>query len=210
MELFQSIRQNTLGISIFAIVTAGLIAITQVSTKERIATNEREQEAKALHEIIPAKSIDNDLLHDTLLIPAPTLGYSQARIYQAHKAGQVSAVIIPVIAPDGYSGDISLIVGINAKGIIEGVRVLSHKETPGLGDKIDLKKSPWVLSFNGKSLKDDNDPAWAVKKEGGDFDQFTGATITPRAVINAVARAVRFFELNKSTLLIKTHPAEAS
>ena len=201
MELLTSLRKNTVGISIFAIVTAGLIAITQVSTKERIIENERAQQAKALYEIISRDSIDNDLLQDIVTIEAPELGYPLATIYQAKRNNQVKAVIVPVISPDGYSGDITLIVGINADNSVAGVRVLSHKETPGLGDKVDLRKSNWIMGFNQKSMTSSNDSNWAVRKDGGQFDQFTGATITPRAVVNAVAQALRFFKQNRDLLL---------
>ena len=210
MELLTSLRENTVGISIFAIVTAGLIAITQVSTKDQIIENERAQQAKALYEIISRDSIDNDLLQDVISIEAPELGYPLAKIYQAKRDNKVKAVIVPVISPDGYSGDISLIVGINADNSVAGVRVLSHKETPGLGDKIDLRKSDWIMSFNEKSMTSSNDSSWAVKKDGGQFDQFTGATITPRAVVNAVAQALRFFKQNRDLLLSPKPMKEAS
>lgn len=210
MELLTSLRENTVGISIFAIVTAGLIAITQVSTKDQIIENERAQQAKALYEIISRDSIDNDLLQDVISIEAPELGYPLAKIYQAKRDNKVKAVIVPVMSPDGYSGDISLIVGINADNSVAGVRVLSHKETPGLGDKIDLRKSDWIMSFNEKSMTSSNDSSWAVKKDGGQFDQFTGATITPRAVVNAVGQALRFFKQNRDLLLSPKPMKEAS
>jgi electron transport complex protein RnfG len=209
MELLTSLRQNTLGIAIFAIVTAGLIAITQVSTKDQIIENERAQQAKALYEIIPASSIDNDLLEDVITIQAPELGYPLANVYQAKRNNKVTAVLLPVISPDGYSGDVSLMVGINADSSVAGVRVLAHKETPGLGDKIDLRKSDWILGFNQKSMQGANDQNWAVKKDGGQFDQFTGATITPRAVVNAVGMALRFFKKNRTTLLDSQPAKEA-
>lgn len=209
MELLTSLRQNTLGISIFAIVTAGLIAITQVSTKQQIIDNEREQQAKALYEIIPQDRIDNDLLHNEINIEAPLLGYSHAKAYQAMLDDKVIAVILPVISPDGYSGDISMIVGINADASIAGVRVLAHKETPGLGDKIDLRKSDWILNFNQARMQGPNDANWAVSKDGGQFDQFTGATITPRAIVNAVGRAIQFFESNRAILLSPMPEKEA-
>lgn len=207
MELISSLRQNTLGIALFAIVTAGLIAITQVSTQTRISDNVRAQEAKALYEIVPAERVDQDLLAHTKEINASELGYASAKAYQAVNQGQVVAVILPVIAADGYSGDINLVVGINRDGSVSGVRVLAHKETPGLGDKIEIKKSPWILSFNNKAMTATNTATWAVKKDGGEFDQFTGATITPRAVVNAVARALTFFEQHKTQLLTLPEPS---
>lgn len=207
MELISSLRQNTLGIALFAIVTAGLIAATQVSTQTRIADNVRAQEAKALYEIVPAERVDEDLLTHTTAIDASELGYASAKAYQAVNQGQVVAVILPVIAADGYSGDINLVVGINRDGSVSGVRVLAHKETPGLGDKIEVKKSPWILSFNEKAMTATNTATWAVKKDGGEFDQFTGATITPRAVVNAVVRALAFFEQHKTQLLTLPEPS---
>ena len=210
MELLTSLRKNTVGISVFAIVTAGLIAVTQVSTKDKIIENERAQQAKSLYEIIPRDTIDNDLLQDVVSIEAPELGYPLAKVFQAKRDNNVIAVILPVISADGYSGDISLIVGINIDNSVAGVRVLSHKETPGLGDKIDLRKSDWVMSFNQKSMASSNDSNWAVKKDGGQFDQFTGATITPRAVVNAVGKALRFFNQNRVQLLSPKPTKEAS
>lgn len=207
MELISSLRKNTLGIALFAIVTAGLIAITQVSTQTRISDNVRAQEAKALYEIVPAERVDEDLLTHTKAINASELGYASAKAYQAVNQGQVVAVILPVIAADGYSGDINLVVGINRDGSVSGVRVLAHKETPGLGDKIEIKKSPWILSFNDKAMTATNTATWAVKKDGGEFDQFTGATITPRAVVNAVVRALKFFEQHKTQLLTLPEPS---
>ncbi len=201
MELITSLRENTLGISIFAVVTAGLIAITQVSTKETIQKNIRTQEARALYEIIPKDRIDTDLLRGEVVLEMPDLGYPTGKAYQALKEGLVTAVILPVIAPDGYSGDIKIIVGINADSSVAGVRVLAHKETPGLGDKIDLKKSDWILSFNNKQMDANNDPRWAIKKDGGEFEQFTGATITPRAVVNATSRAIRYFREHRVEVL---------
>jgi Na+-translocating ferredoxin:NAD+ oxidoreductase subunit G len=103
--------------------------------------------------------------------------------------GSLTAYIVETTAPDGYSGNIDLIVALTPDGTILGSRVLNHQETPGLGDKIEARRSPWILSFNGKTVTEDNAAKWAVRKDGGDFDQFTGATITPRAVVNAVRNA---------------------
>jgi electron transport complex protein RnfG len=111
------------------------------------------------------------------------------------------AAIIPAITQDGYSGAISMIIGINFDGTVAGVRVVEHRETPGLGDKIDLKKSDWILGFNGKSLLNPQQSDWKVKKEGGDFDQFTGATITPRAVVNQILKSLQYFENDRERLL---------
>ena len=133
------------------------------------------------------------MLDDTLTITAGTLGLRQDKqIYLAKQAGKTIAVIIPATASDGYSGDIDLIVGVNRDGSVAGVRVLSHKETPGLGDQVDLKKSDWILGFAGRSLENPEPSGWAVKKDKGVFDQFTGATITPRAVVGTTLGVLQY------------------
>lgn len=201
-EIFQAIRNNAVAIGIFAIVTAAVIAFTQLSTREKIAHNKAEFQARALYEIVP-REIDPDLLaHEIQLRAAPELGYPAGITgWQAINSGEVVTVLLPVIAPDGYSGNIELLVGVNADSSLAGVRVLSHKETPGLGDKIELAKSDWILVFTGAHMGVNRDEDWAVKKDGGNFDQFTGATITPRAVVNATARAIEFFRAHRAQLL---------
>lgn len=202
MQFFLAMRTSTVAICLFAVICAAVIAITQVSTKSTIENNEREFRARALYEIVPRTRIDNDLLTDTFDLQVSSLGHSQpVQGYRARKQEKVETVILPVVAPDGYSGNIYLIVGINADASVAGVRVLAHKETPGLGDKVETKKSDWVFSFNGKLKTASNDPQWAVQKDGGQFDQFTGATITPRAIVNAVGRAVDYFKNHRAELL---------
>lgn len=200
-EMFAALRRSTLGIGVFAVVTAGVIAVTQVATSERIADNIEKAEAKALYEIVP-RSVDAALHEHRIPFDAPELDLSQPRVaWQAIVDGEVETVIMPVVAPDGYSGDIHLLVGINRDDTIAGVRVLSHKETPGLGDKIEPSKSAWLEGFVGKTLNGPRDNSWAVEKDGGQFDQFTGATITPRAVVNATGRAIQYFRVHKTRLL---------
>ena len=203
MNMFSSLKTSTVGISVFAVVTSAVIAITQVATKDAIVANEREAQARALYEILPRELMDNDLLNSAFDVVAPELGYGEQTIqgYRAIKDQEVVAVVLPMIAPDGYSGAIQIIAGFYADGRVAGVRVLGHKETPGLGDKIELAKSDWIKTFDGMEYVADYDPRWAVKKDGGDIDQFTGATITPRAVINSVARAAQYFKQNKEWLL---------
>lgn len=204
MSLPKSIQKNSLLLLAFALVTAGILAGTYEGTKEAIAKAERKAAQKALLEIIPASRIDNDLLLDTIAIPESAwqqLGLDNGGdIHLARKQGEVIAIITTAVAPDGYSGDIKLLTGVNRDGSIAGVRVISHQETPGLGDKIDLKKSDWITIFNGLSLQQPNIDNWKVKKDGGEFDQFTGATITPRAVVNQVKQVLLFVEENQSTL----------
>lgn len=199
----QSIARNAIGLGIFAVITAGVIAITQVVTAERIADQIRRAEAAALFEIIPEQQHDNDLLADTVKLgPDPRLGnHKPVDAWVARKDGKPAGVIIPVTATDGYSGDIRLLVGIDPRGEVLGVRVTAHRETPGLGDKIELRKSSWILSFNGRSLGNPETDDWTVVKDGGVFDQFTGATITPRAVVKAVRQTLDYFRDHQQTLL---------
>ena len=201
--LGQSISRNSLLLGLFAVATTMLIAGTWLGTKERIATEQRKAEERALLEIVPAERHDNSMLDDTLAATTAAAGLGlreDKKIYLARLEGKVVAAIVPATAADGYSGDIDLIVGINADGSIAGVRVLNHKETPGLGDKVELKKSDWVLSFNGRSLNKPAIDGWAVKKDKGEFDQFTGATITPRAVVAATLRALQYAEANRESI----------
>lgn len=199
----RSILRNSVILGLFAVATVGMIAVTQQTTAERISEAQRRVQLSALNEIVPHDQHDNDLLTDSftvqdrqyLSLSAPT------NAYRARQGERVSAVILPVVAPDGYSGRIDLLVGIRADGSIAGVRSVSHRETPGLGDKIDAGKSQWILSFNGKSLSMPIPEQWAVKKDGGQFDQFTGATITPRAVVKAVYQALTYFDQHRAALL---------
>jgi electron transport complex protein RnfG len=208
-KLSKSISKNSLLLGAFALVTTALLAFTADFTKERIAKAERAAQQKALFEIVPRTRHNNDLLSDTIQVPESAwagLGLkSGGDIYVARRTDETIAVIIPATAPDGYSGDIRMIVGINADGSIAGVRIVDHKETPGLGDKIDLKKNPWIMGFNGKSLTTPESSQWKVKKDGGDFDQFAGATITPRAVVNQVRRVLEFVDAHRDELFTKNH-----
>lgn len=204
-SLLTSVRKNAIGLALFAIVTAGSIGIAQVATKDRIEKNVQIAQAKALHEIVPQNAYDNDLLNDTISLShedvhaqfnVRLLGpiADDAVAYIARKDGKAHTVILPVTAPDGYTTNIDMIVGIKLDGSLAGVRVINHKETPGLGDKIEAKKHPWILQFPGLSLSNPEEKSWAVKKDGGQFDQFTGATITPRAVVRSVKLAMKFYQ----------------
>ena len=207
--LRQSITRNSLLLAMFAVCTTLLITGTYLLTKDRISEQKRIAEEKALLEIVPRERHDNSMLDDIIIVGPETTGLGLAeekRIYLARKGEQVVAAIIPVTAPDGYTGDIELIVGVNADGSIAGVRTLSHKETPGLGDKVDTRKSDWMFSFNGRSLENPDLPGWAVKKDKGVFDQFTGATITPRAVVAATLRALQYAKANNKTLFAGAIP----
>jgi len=208
---FASIRFNSLLLASFALITSLILATTDSLTKDRIAESEREAAQRALLEIIPIERHDNDLLMDVQPIPEKfwsVLGLKKGGdIHIARNSGQPVAAIIPSVTPDGYSGNINMIIGVNFDGTIAGVRVVEHRETPGLGDKVDLKKSDWILSFNGASLVNPQASGWDVKKNGGEFDQFTGATITPRAVIYQIAKVLVFFSEDSERLLVEAAKA---
>lgn len=203
-SLGRSIFRSAWGLGLFAIITAGLIALTQVVTKDRIADQIKQARSKALLEIVPIGQFDNDLLDNAFWLKAETqLGLKEAsEAFVALKEGQPRYFILPLVAPDGYTGPIRLIMSIDIAGSIIGLRVIEHKETPGLGDKIDIKKSDWIRSFEGRSLENTEESGWAVKKDGGEFDQMTGATITPRAIVNAVYKGLQYYQNHQSELLL--------
>lgn len=208
--LGQSISKNSFILAAFAVFTAGALALTNLGTQDRIAAAERAAQQRALFEIIPLQDHDNDLLNDTIPVPEsawePLGAGAESKIYRARQGSEITALIIPATAHDGYSGDISMIVGVKRDGSIAGVRVLLHKETPGLGDKIELKKHQWILNFNGKTLTVPVIEEWKVKKDGGIFDQFAGATITPRAVVGQVKRVLEFVATNQQSLFTDAQP----
>ncbi|MAL98912.1 MAG: electron transport complex subunit RsxG [Alteromonadaceae bacterium] len=198
--------KNALGLGLFAMVTAGLVALTQQLTADDIAVQKRRAQASALLEVIPRAYHDNELAESAFTIaPNPALGFQKSGTgYRALRDGAVSAVILPVVAPDGYAGAIRLILGIDRSGRLLGVRVLDHHETPGLGDQIETRKSDWILGFTGHSLGNPEPDGWQVRKHGGEFDQFTGATITPSAVVRAVRRALAYFHAHQEVLFDKS------
>lgn len=200
----QSVSRNSIILGIFAVITTGLVVLTANLTRDSIAQAVEATLKKSLFEVMPRERLDNDLLNDQISLPADKLlGTKVAKTaYVASHSGEPSGIILQAIAPEGYGGSINLLVGIDADGAITGVRVIPpHSETPGLGDAIELQKSRWILSFNGKSLANTPEPRWRVKKDGGEFDSFTGATITPRAVVDAVYKALQYFDANKTDLL---------
>lgn len=210
-EITRSMLKNSLVLAAFAAMTVAVVAVTQQTTQSRIAEAERAAQVRALGEILPADSYDNELLDNVIYLHEPLLGHRKATpAYLASADGKPAAIIMQANAPDGYSGSINLLVGILADGTLSGVRVIQHKETPGLGDQIELAKSPWIKNFDGKSLDNPNEHGWAVKKDRGEFDQFAGATITPRAVVGAVHKALQYFDQNHTELFAQLNTSEVS
>ena len=200
--MLNAIKKNGLVLAIFACASTGLVAVTHYLTKDQIKQQEQAQLLSVLNQVIPHNLHDNELFSACTLVEAEELGTEQAMpAYIATLNGEPSAIAIEAIAPDGYNGAIKVIVGMKIDGTILGTRVLSHRETPGLGDKIDLRVSDWILSFAGKQVTESNLDRWKVRKDGGDFDQFTGATITPRAVVKSVKQADQYVNQNNQALL---------
>jgi Na+-translocating ferredoxin:NAD+ oxidoreductase subunit G len=186
----------------FSLVGGILLALVNWATEVPIKRVEKETQLRNLHTVFPANLANNDLVSDTRQIQdVALLGSAQPQTaFLARHNGTPVGAVLTVIAPKGYSGPIKLLVGIRYDGTLTGVRVLAHKETPGLGDKIEPAKSPWIDQFKGLSLTHPTEDRWKVKKDGGDFDQFTGATITPRAVVTAIHNAQRYFNQHKTEL----------
>ncbi len=193
----------------FAAVGTGLVAITHLSTKDLIAEAQRQALAASLGQLIPAERYDNRVTEDRIDVIAPQwLGTEQpVAVYRARKDGQPVALFATPFAPDGYSGPIQLLIGVYADGTLAGVRVLAHKETPGLGDAIEAQRSPWIFAFAGKSLGDPPSERWKVRKDGGAFDQFTGATITPRAVVKATRLFLEYVQAHQAQLFAPATPS---
>ncbi|HED17536.1 MAG TPA: electron transport complex subunit RsxG [Gammaproteobacteria bacterium] len=189
-------------LSLFAIIGTALVSFTYDATREKIKTNQRMALLRNLHSIIMPDEHDNDIFTDVVMVNNPTLLGSDKPIpvYRARKQGKPVAAVIASVAPGGYNGNIHLLVGIYQDGSLAGVRVVRHIETPGLGDSIDEQKSDWILGFRGKSLLKPQKSSWKVKRDGGEFDQFTGATITPRAVVKAVYNSLVYFKQNRELL----------
>lgn len=184
-------------LALFSLTTAVLLTLANDSTSSPIAERKAEDLAASLEQVIPHEIHDNDLATEIRTITDPTDGPVQ--VYIATKAGVVTGAAFEFF-DYGYSGKIRVLLGIDPAGTLLGVRVLSHTETPGLGDKIELAKGDWILGFAGKSLADPGPEGWKVKRDGGIFDQFSGATITPRAVVKSIYRGLNFFERNKAAL----------
>ncbi len=188
-------------LGVFSLIGIGLVTLVFYITGPKVSQNQHDELLRSLKVIMPADLYDNDLVSDTLHVSDSRLGGAEpVAIYRARKNAQPVAAVIASSAPDGYNGTIKLLVAIMEDGRLAGVRVVAHKETPGLGDRIEVQRSNWILTFTGKSLTQPDEKLWAVKRDGGVFDQFTGATITPRAVVKAVKNALLYFQQHKQVI----------
>lgn len=189
-------------LAIFAIFGTAFLVATHLATREIIAESEKQAKLELIGQILPKNTFDNDIIQEAAALPAaPELGSREpTTVYRASKDGKPVAAVLEAIAPDGYSGKIMFVIAIRANGEISGVRVISHNETPGLGDYIEILKSKWITIFDGKSLSNPTDKEWKVKKDGGQFQHNAGATVTPRALIKAVHKALAYFQNNRDSI----------
>lgn len=185
------------------VVAAGLVSVVHDLAQPKIEAARHARQIRELTAVLGGVAFDNDPLADTVLVrDAELLGTDEAvTVHRARRGGTPVAVLMNVVAPDGYTGAIGLLVAIDAEGRVLGVRVTDHRETPGLGDGIEERRSDWIHGFDNRSLGDPPEARWGVRKDGGDFDQFTGATVTPRAVVHAVRDALVYFERHREELL---------
>ena len=209
--MYHKISKNGMILGAFAIVTTALIITSYLLTKDRIEEAKRAQLLSVLNQLVPQENHDNLLYQDCIILAQDSLlGNKQQHAYRARMEGQNVAAIIETTAPDGYSGNIELVVAIDTELNVLGSRVITHRETPGLGDKIDLRVSDWILSFSDVKYDESNQERWRVKKDGGQFDQFTGATITPRAVVRAIANTAEYFKQNQQAIFTRSANCETS
>jgi electron transport complex protein RnfG len=200
--------RNGLILLVFVGVITALLAATFEVTHSVIRQNKQQAKLALISQVLLPSSFDNDLLSTGLTLPADEMlgTRSPSRAWIARKHGRPTGLVLEAIAPDGYGGDIALLIGINARGEITGVRVIRHHETPGLGDYIEIAKNHWILQFNGKSLTHPAETAWRVRQDGGSFDARAGATITPRAVVKALKLALQYFLQHRLELLAMAAP----
>ncbi len=188
---------------VFASVGTAILAASFNATQPSIEYNEQQAKRALIGQVLPTTMYDNDLLGSARQLPADEMlgTRTPSSAWIARRQGRATGLVVEAIASDGYSGEIALLIGINAEGEVTGVRVTTHKETPGLGDYIDIAKSLWITQFNGKSLSQPPESAWKVRQDGGYFNARAGATITPRAVVKAVRSALHYFVRHKAALL---------
>lgn len=192
-----------------AVAAVAVVSLVHDRAEPLIEASRRAQQLAELTAVLGELAYDNDPLTDTLLLhDRELLGSEQPlRAHRVRRAGTTVAVLLNVVAPDGYAGPIRLLLAVDDAGRVLGVRVIEHRETPGLGDVIESRRSDWLRGFDGRSLADPPPGRWEVRRDGGDFDQFTGATVTPRAVVRAVRKALIYVERQHAQLFEATAPA---
>jgi len=193
-----SIMRSGVTLAAIAAVCTALVAFTYQLTDERIAANEQAWLEQSLQPALSGVFFDSGVIESMLTVPAPHAlpGSEDAIIYRVYSGEAPVAALFVVSARDGYAGAIRLLVGVGVDGDVTGVHVLAHRETPGLGDRIESGKSDWIRQFDGRSLADPTSDEWKIKRDGGEFDQLTGASVTSRAVVKAVRNTLQYFDAN--------------
>jgi electron transport complex protein RnfG len=202
MNAGQSVLKSGATLAAIAAICTALVAATYQFTVDRIADNDKALLEQSLEPVLAGISYDSGVSESRLVIAPPhdLPGSEAALVYRVFDAGEPVAALIAMTARDGFSGAIRILVGIDVDGVVTGVRILQHRETPGLGDKIEPTRSNWIHQFKGRSLADPVMTAWAIKRDGGDFDQLTGASITPRAVIGALRDTLIYFDAHRDEI----------
>lgn len=205
-----SIVKNGLTLAAIAAICTVLVASTFQLTKDRIVANEQAWLEKKLAPALSGITFEGSISESKLLIPAPheLPGRDDAVVYRVYADGEPVAALFAVTAPDGYAGPIRILMGIDVNGAVTGLRILEHRETPGLGDRIDETKSDWVHQFSGRSLGDPALADWAIRRDGGEFDQLSGASVTPRAVLRAMQETLLYFEANRNEIFAPAKSAD--
>lgn len=205
-----SVLKSSLTLALIAAVCTALVAVTYAVTQERIAANEKAFVESSLRPALSGVVFDSDISGSRVILESPhgLPGREDAVIYRVFSGDVPAAALFAVTAEDGYSGPIRVLVGIDVQGVISGVRILRHRETPGLGDEIESRKSDWVLQFAGRSLEDPALDGWQIRRDGGQFDQLTGASVTPRAVIGAIRETLIYFNANQQQVFAMQETAE--
>lgn len=208
-RIVRSTLETAVNLLFFAIIGTVVLAATYHLTRDTISATVAAAKLRLISQLLPADSYDNDIMGDTLTLPADALLGSEepSLAHIARRNGDPVAVVLEVVAREGYGGNIQMVLAIRSDGTLSGVRVVNHKETPGLGDYIDIAKSDWIRVFEGK--RRGNDADWKVKKDGGQFDSMSGATITPRAVVKASHLALQYFDGHRAELLPPAKPKGA-
>ena len=206
----RSVVSNGVTLAVIAAVCTALVAATYQGTKERIVANEQAWLEQSLQPALAGVFFEGSVTESKLIIPAPheLPGRSDVLVYRVYAEDEPVAALFAVTAPDGYAGPISVLVGVAYDGTVTGVRILEHRETPGLGDRIESSRSNFVFQFDGRSLGNPDEKGWAIERDGGQFDQLTGASVTPRAVINAIRQTLLYFDANRDDIFSAPSPGD--
>jgi len=197
-----SIVKGGATLAIIAALCTALVALTYTATADRIEANEQAWLERSLQPALSGLFFDSNVTESMITIPPPhnLPGTEAAIVYRVFAEGAPVAALFVVSARDGYAGPIRVLVGVDVSGLVTGVHVLEHRETPGLGDRVEPAKSDWVQQFDGRSLTDPAPAGWAIKRDGGQFDQLTGASVTPRAIVKAIRETLLYFEAHREEI----------